>query len=79
MNDAELIRWMLAYIATTIGEPSEALSLDTPLQAYDFDSIDAVNMALALEDKLGRPVDPELMLDGSRNLHEVLRELQEAG
>ncbi len=75
MTRQDLADWMILYVAVLIGEPSESLSLETPLAEYDFDSIDAVNMALELQDRMDTPVDTELFLDSSRSLLEVLNSL----
>lgn len=78
MKVADLEHWLLVYVATVIGESSDMLSLDMPIDEYDFDSIDAVNMALELEQKLGTPVDPELFLDGKSTLRNVVASMSDA-
>ncbi len=76
MTRAELANWMILYVAVLIGDPPETLSLDTPISEYDFDSIDAVNMALAVEEKCGTSVDAELFLNGDASLLDILDALR---
>lgn len=71
----EIGRWILVLIAVMIGDPVESLDASAPLSDYDFDSIDAVNMALDLEEKIGLQVHPELFLDGALSVDDIAARL----
>lgn len=72
-------RWMTLYLAILIGEPSETIDTSESLSFFDLDSIDAVNMAIELEDKFGIALHPETFLDPDSSIDQVSERLTYPG
>jgi acyl carrier protein len=68
MGDLDVRRWILVYVATIVGEDSDSLDIHAPLSRYDFDSLDAVEMAVAFEKTFGRETHPELFLRSDQTI-----------
>lgn len=70
-NHETLQRWLQVYIATIVGDAADSLDLSDPLSEYDLDSIDAVTMALEMEQKFNIEVHPETFLASERSITEI--------
>lgn len=66
-----LQRWMKIYLATLIGESVDSLDTSDPLSEYDLDSIDAVTMAIEMEQKFDIEVHPETFLASEASIFEI--------
>lgn len=66
-----LERWMKIYLATIVGDPVDSLDVLDPLSEYDLDSIDAVTMAIEMEQKFGIEVHPETFLLGHLSISDI--------
>ncbi|MEP4039079.1 acyl carrier protein [Pseudophaeobacter sp.] len=66
-----LQRWMKIYLATLIGESVDSLDTSDPLSEYDLDSIDAVTMAIEMEQKFDIEVHPETFLASETSILEI--------
>ncbi len=71
-------RWVVVYIASVVGQKSELLDLDAPMAIYDFDSIDAVEMAFEFERTFGREVDPHVLLQSDQTVGGLIAHLSHA-
>jgi len=56
-------RGLVSLVAESLGVSPEAIEVDQPLRGYGLDSLAAVTITADLEDWLGCPVDPALVLD----------------
>ncbi len=56
----DIDRWVVVYISSVVGISSEEIDLHEMMSIYDFDSIDAVEMALEFERTFSREVDPHV-------------------
>jgi 8-amino-7-oxononanoate synthase len=54
---------LVALVAESLGAAPDTISISRPLRDYGFDSLAAVTLTADLEDWLGRPVDPALVMD----------------
>ncbi|HET9490129.1 MAG TPA: aminotransferase class I/II-fold pyridoxal phosphate-dependent enzyme [Methylomirabilota bacterium] len=54
---------LVSLVAEALGVAPETISIKRPLRDYGFDSLAAVTLTADLEDWLGRPVDPALLMD----------------
>ena len=70
-----LERWMKVYLATVIGEPSETVNTSEPLSIFDLDSIDAITMAVELEQKFKIEASPEHFLDGTSSINAIANKI----
>ncbi|GAA0618076.1 type I polyketide synthase [Kutzneria viridogrisea] len=61
MNQQELRRWLLDYLAASTGIPADRLSVDRPIQDYGVSSRDAVALAGDLGAVLGRTLPATLV------------------
>jgi len=68
----ELHRWIIVYLATVIGEPSENIDPTDAISEYDLDSIDAVTAALDLEAAFGVHVHPETFLLDDASIDDIV-------
>ncbi|SFK76052.1 acyl carrier protein [Methylorubrum salsuginis] len=68
-------RWIIDYVASVVGREADDLDLHEPMEVYDFDSIDAVEMTFAFERTFGREVDPHLILQGDQTVAGLIAEL----
>jgi acyl carrier protein len=62
MPEPDVRVWIRDYLAKLLGISSESVSLDTELDTYGLDSVDAVLMAGELEDALNIEIDPAAFL-----------------
>ncbi|KQT56083.1 hypothetical protein ASG52_24495 [Methylobacterium sp. Leaf456] len=74
----DLRRWAIVYVATVSGEDSDEIDCDAPMQVYDFDSVDAVEMALEFEKTFETRADPEWFMKGEQSLSVLISTLEEA-
>lgn len=72
----DLRRWVIVYVAAVSGEKSDDIDPDEPMSIYDFDSIDAVEMAMEFERKFDRPTEPELFLRSDQSLNQLVAALE---
>jgi len=70
-------RWAILYVATVAGEDSDTLDLEAPMSVHDFDSVDAVEMAMEFEQAFGCEADPEQFLRGDHTLADLIERLRE--
>lgn len=70
-------RWAALYVATVAGEKADALDLHAPMSVHDFDSVDAVEMAMAFEKAFACEADPEQFLRGDHTLAELIEGLRD--
>lgn len=63
IDHAAIRGWMLAYLATLTGRPSEELDAGEAMAVHDLDSVDAVEMALRFEQAFGVAIHPDSFLD----------------
>ena len=74
-----LKRWMTLYLAVLIGEPSETIDTSESISFFDLDSVDAVTMAIELEDKFGIVVHPETFLNPQSSIDYISDRLAHPG
>lgn len=65
-----LTQWIQNYLAELIGETIETIDINLPLSSFDLDSIDAVMMAMKLEEAFGFSIHPETFLDGDASIRD---------
>lgn len=59
----EILRnWVRAHLADITGQPAETIQIGATLADYGLDSVDAVLMAGALEERFGLEIDPASFL-----------------
>lgn len=75
LDSETLNRWILVYLATLIGEPTDSLDPSDPMSEYDLDSIDAVTMAIELQNTFKFQVHPETFMRQSETVHDVVARL----
>lgn len=68
---SSLVRWMQLYLATLLGETADDISVRDPIKTFDLDSIDAVTMAIELEDRFDMRLTPEYFLNGKLSITDV--------
>ena len=78
IDPGSLTEWIKIYLAVLIGEPSESIDTTSPLSYFDLDSLDAVNLALELEDRFGFAVHPETFMDYNASINDISLRLSEA-
>jgi len=52
-NELEMLEHIKWAVSKTNNMPQDAITLDTSFKELDFDSVDAISVAFALEDRLG--------------------------
>lgn len=74
--DSEILnRWILVYLATLIGEPTDSLDPSDPMSEYDLDSIDAVTMAIELQNTFKLRVHPETFMRRTESVYDIVARL----
>ena len=53
--------WLIAHIAKVLTLPPADIDPTAPFERFGVDSVAAVDIALALENKIGRTLDPTLL------------------
>jgi acyl carrier protein len=70
-----LRHWMKEYISAVVGEPVDSIDHTAQFLAFDLDSIDAVTMAISMENAFNTEVSPEMFLDGLTSIDEIVSQL----
>ena len=52
-NELEMLEHIKWAVSKTNNMPQDAITVDTSFKELDFDSVDAISVAFALEDRLG--------------------------
>jgi acyl carrier protein len=60
-NDIEMKQWLTERISAALKVPKNGLDPDEPFSRYGLQSIDAVILAMEIEDELGFVVPPTLL------------------
>jgi acyl carrier protein len=59
----ELTEWCIAFVAEMLERPPSAIDPDMRFSRMGFDSAMAVQLVVALEERLGRELSPDLIAD----------------
>jgi acyl carrier protein len=60
---ADLASFLVERVSCYLGLPAEQIAPDVPVADYGLDSVSALALCGDLEDALGRPVEPVLLLE----------------
>lgn len=63
MNTTSTKELLLNLVASTLKLEASQIDTDKPIMELGVDSISAVTMTVQLEEKLGVPIDPTVILD----------------
>lgn len=77
-EEADVRQWVVAHIAELVDRPPEEIGQDTPLDALGLESVDAVLIGGALEERFDIEVDATLFLRNS-SIDAIITDLRRAG
>jgi acyl carrier protein len=78
LPEADVTAWLIAHIAEYRAIPPEAVRPDAEFSALGLDSVDAVVIGGALEERFDVEIDPALLLRCA-TIKELLAELRREG